>query len=195
MASRASNGAGRADAGTQSGPSPTAAPVVDLRDVIAQYYQDIYRYAYRLSGNRADAEDYTQQTFLVAQAKLSQLREPAKARNWLFAVLRSCFLKSIGRKRPILTETLDLVQDEEESARASGAIDQEDLRLALQDLPEDYRLVVLMFYFDELSYKEIAEQMGTPIGTVMSRLARAKARLRERLSLEPQERKLAGVAP
>lgn len=68
-------------------------------------------------------------------------------------------------------------------------IDRERLQLALDELPDEYRLVVAMFYFEELSYKEIASELELPIGTVMSRLSRAKGRLRHRLLAErPQQR-------
>jgi DNA-directed RNA polymerase specialized sigma24 family protein len=67
---------------------------------------------------------------------------------------------------------------------ADDSIDREELQTALGELPDEYRLVVLMFYFEELSYKEIAEQLEIPIGTVMSRLSRAKGHLRARLACE-----------
>jgi RNA polymerase sigma-70 factor (ECF subfamily) len=162
----------------------------DLRQLIADYYRDVYRYAYRLSGNQADAEDLTQQTFLVAQSKLHQLREPEKANRWLFAVLRSCFLKSVGRANPLPIDPHDLlVEDTEAAWYSSHVIDQEELQVALNGLPDVYRCVLLMFYFDELSYQEIADQIGIPIGTVMSRLARAKLRLRERLTEQSAEQR------
>lgn len=172
----------------------SGSPPVELRKLINDHYRDVYRYAYRLCGREADAEDLTQQAFLVAHSKLNQLREPEKADRWLFAVLRSCFLKSVGRPRPLFVDTLELIiEDSVESHRESQAVDREELQQALNDLSEEYRLVVLMFYFDELSYKEIAEQLEIPIGTVMSRLARAKQRLRQRIFDEPANRKVAGA--
>ena len=155
---------------------------VDLLRLVAETYGDVYRYAYRLSGNEADAEDLTQQTFLVVQSKLHQVREAAKVQRWIFAVLRSCFLKSKRRNRPVAAINLELdVDDVPEHRLAEQSLDKEELQLALNDLPEEFRLVVLMFYFEELSYQEIAQSLSLPIGTVMSRLARAKGRLRQRL--------------
>jgi RNA polymerase sigma-70 factor (ECF subfamily) len=155
---------------------------VDLPGLVREYYVSTYRYAYRLCGNQADAEDLTQQTFLVVQTKLHQVRERQKVQRWIFVVLRSCFLKSKRRTRPIAAANLELDVDEVPEHRITEqSFDKQDLQRALNDLPEEFRLVVLMFYFEDLTYQEIAEQLSLPIGTVMSRLARAKARLRRRL--------------
>jgi RNA polymerase sigma-70 factor (ECF subfamily) len=84
---------------------------------------------------------------------------------------------------------LEISVVEQDSLWDAMAIEPDVLQDALNELPDEYRLVVLMFFFDEISYKEIAQQLGVPIGTVMSRLSRAKARLRERLGGEPGARK------
>ena len=171
-----------------------ANPTAELRRLVNDYYQSLYRYAYRLCGCQADAEDLTQQAYLIAQGKLHQLREPDKADRWLFAILRSCFLKGVSRTRPIAVDSMELiVEDAGEARRQSQAIDREELQLILSDLPPEYRLIVLMFYFEDLSYKEIAEQLEIPMGTVMSRLARAKVRMRERLLAEPVPTRPAGA--
>jgi RNA polymerase sigma-70 factor (ECF subfamily) len=155
--------------------------VATLRALVVEHHAALYRYAYRLTGQQADAEDLTQQAFLVAQQKLHQLREPGRARAWLFAVLRSCFLKNCRKWSP---EPGGLWEAEEVAAEspALDAIDQQGLAEALAELPDEFRVVVLMFYFEDLSYKEIAEQLELPIGTVMSRLSRAKGHLRRRLA-------------
>ncbi len=154
---------------------------LDFRKIVARHHEAVYRYAYRLAGNQADAEDLTQQAFLVAQQRLSQVREAAKIRAWLFTVLRNCYLKSCRKVRPVPTTSLDLDLEQVAEAPSREEIDEAALQLALEDLPEDFRIVVLMFYFEDCSYKEIAAQLEIPIGTVMSRLARAKAHLRRRL--------------
>jgi RNA polymerase sigma-70 factor (ECF subfamily) len=158
---------------------------VDLRRLVNEYYQNVYRYAFRLCGNESDAEDLTQQTFFVVQTRLHQLREPDKVERWMFAVLRSCFLKSRRRQRPVAAANLELEVDEVPEHRiAESSLDKQDLQQALNELPDEFRLVVLMFYFEDLSYQEIADRLMLPIGTVMSRLSRAKARLRHRLFVE-----------
>jgi RNA polymerase sigma-70 factor, ECF subfamily len=155
-----------------------------LRQLIMAHHAPLYRYAYRLTGQPADAEDLTQQAFLLAQQKLHQLRETDRAGAWLFAIVRSCFLKACRQRRP--TAQLGEWDADELPAEAPeiDRVDQELLRMALAELPDEFRLVVLMFYFEDLSYKDIAEQLDLPIGTVMSRLSRAKGHLRRRLAEE-----------
>jgi len=150
----------------------------------------LYRYAYRLSGSAADAEDLTQQAFMIAQQKIAQLRDADSARSWLFTVLRNCFLKSVRRTRPASAGDLQLDVDEiPDRLATSEEIDSEELQAALGQLPDDFRLVLVMFYFEECSYREISEKLSLPIGTVMSRLSRAKQHLRKQLSpsSEPQQ--------
>ncbi len=164
----------------------SAGTSVDLAGLIVAHHAALYRYAYRLCGCATEADDLTQQAFLVAQQRLHQLREADRAGAWLFAVLRSCFLKSLRRQRPANAATLNVeVEEFAGPMPAAEEIDRERLAAALADLPEEFRLVVLMFYFEELSYQEIAEQLEIPIGTVMSRLSRAKGHLRRRLEDEP----------
>ena len=161
---------------------PGDGQVMDIVQLVRAHYQAVYRYAFRLAGNEADAEDLTQQTFLIAQDRLGQVRNGERVLSWLFAVLRSCFLKSRRRLRPIAAVNLELnVEEIPEHRWTESAIDREELQGALNDLPEEFRLVVLMFYFEEMSYQDIAKQLELPIGTVMSRLSRAKGRLRQRL--------------
>src|SRR4051812_33527838 len=74
-------------------PAPSAGSVVEIAGLIAAHHAPLYRYAYRLTGMAADAEDLTQQAFLIAQQKLHQLREAERAAGWLYAILRSCYLK------------------------------------------------------------------------------------------------------
>ncbi len=155
---------------------------LSMRQLVEAHHAAVYRYAYRLVGSVADAEDLTQQAFLIAQQKVQQLRDPEKADRWLFAVLRSCFLKNRRRRRPSTAANLDMDMDLVAiEPPENSEVDRELLHMALQDLPDQQRLILAMFYFDELSYKEIAGELEVPIGTVMSRLARAKSRLREQL--------------
>lgn len=159
-----------------------AAPPLSIAQLVQAHHQAVFRYAYRLVGSVPDAEDLAQQTFLIAQQKIEQIREPEKADRWLFAVLRSCFLKNRRRRRPTSAANLDLDMDNVAiEPPADQEVDRELLQLAMNELPDQHRLILAMFYFDELSYKDIANELDVPIGTVMSRLARAKGRLRESL--------------
>jgi RNA polymerase sigma-70 factor, ECF subfamily len=157
----------------------------ELLELVRQHYALLYRYAYRLAGSAADAEDLTQQTFLTAQRKLDQLREPGSAKNWLFTILRNTYLKSLRDRGREAVVSMECIAELGCDSEIELLPDQEELQAALAGLPEEYRTPLILFYFEEFSYKEIAEQMGTPIGTVMSRLARGKSYLRRRLATSP----------
>jgi RNA polymerase sigma-70 factor (ECF subfamily) len=174
-----------AESPLRDAPMPSAGPVVDIAGLIAAHHAPLYRYAYRLTGMGADAEDLTQQAFLIAQQKLHQLREAERAAGWLYAILRSCYLKWRRKRFPMTSTLADLdMADVPQPVPELRAVDSEELQQVLGELHDDLRLILLMFYFEELSYKQIADELAVPIGTVMSRLSRAKQKLRERLSAE-----------
>lgn len=155
---------------------PQAARLVD------EHYRAVFGYAYRLSGSVIESEDLTQQTFMLAQAHLNQLREPRAARVWLYTITRNEFL----RRRPqAMAVTLDDVPEptapEQEPGLFEVELTSEQLQNAIQELSTEFRVPVLMFYFENASYREIAEQLKLPVGTIMSRLSRAKAQLRRHL--------------
>lgn len=155
-----------------------------LTDLVHEHHATLFRYAYWLTGSQQDAEDVLQQTFLIAHQKLDQVRDPLATRSWLFTVLRSCFLKSKRRRRPVSFADFDLDVDHVVDPLPIRAdIDEEKLLAAIHALPDAYKLVTLMFYFEDLSYKQIAKQLDIPTGTVMSRLSRAKAHLRQALTM------------
>lgn len=171
-------------------PTPTtsgdslAGSTLTIGQVIERYHEAVYRYAFRLTGRQADAEDLAQQTFLVAQQKLGQLRDATKVDRWLFAVLRSRFAKNRSRRGPVFAGSMEMDMDAMAvEPPPADDVDRELLARALDELPDDFRLVLVMYYFEDASYKEIAQQLAIPMGTVMSRLARAKQRLREQLVL------------
>ena len=155
---------------------------VTIQQLVAEHHELLFRYAFRMSGNPCDAEDLTQQTYLIAQRKLDQLRQPAAARAWLCRILRTTFLKTCRRRHP--QPAADLEMDMNVIVGPwpdSSPIDHERLQLVLDELPDRFKLVLLMFYFEQRSYQEIADELDIPLGTVMSRLSRAKAHLRKRL--------------
>jgi RNA polymerase sigma-70 factor (ECF subfamily) len=168
--------------------APPGAALVDLASLVVAHHAAVYRYARRLCGCPVEAEDLTQQTFLIAQQRLHQLREPQRACSWLLAVLRSCFLKSIRKPRPTPVANIEEVAPAPaEETPQIDEIDPQQLAEALAELPDEFRLVVLMFYFEEVSYHQIASELEIPIGTVMSRLSRAKGHLRRRLAPAEKE--------
>jgi RNA polymerase sigma-70 factor, ECF subfamily len=152
-----------------------------LTALIEEHSEFLYRFAYRLSGSAADAEDLVQQAFLSAHTKFSQLREPSKARAWLVAVVRNAYRKSIRRERPLTFSTMNTSPEPVTESDLEQLLSAESVQEALNELPEEFRAPLILFYFDDFSYKDIAELLDIPIGTVMSRLSRGKAYLRQKL--------------
>jgi RNA polymerase sigma-70 factor (ECF subfamily) len=158
------------------------APELTVQDLVDQHYALVYRVAYRMAGSAADAEDLTQQVFLTACDKSNQVRHPEAVRGWLLTILKhACLRQKVkqSRQSPLPLEELP---DPEGDALEATEIDPEELQAALGDLPVEFRLPVVLFYFEDLSYKEIADRVGAPIGTVMSRLSRGRSYLRRRLA-------------
>ena len=114
------------------------------------------------------------------------LRDTGRARPWLFSILRNAYLHRLRADRNARCVSLDDVGDvPEPSPDPLPDVDPEQLQQALNELSEVYRTPLILYYFDDFTYREIAEQMDLPIGTVMSKLARAKAWLRARLLPTP----------
>ena len=162
---------------------------MEISQLVDQHYEPVFRFAYRLSGTSHEAEDISQQAFLDAQRKLDTLRDPDKVRAWLFMIVRNLYRRRIRDRvtrgefaLEVLADPIDQKQDSDK--RVEQALDSESLQQVLNELPEEFRSVLLLFYFRELSYREIAEQLDVPIGTVMSRLSRGKKQLRERINPE-----------
>ena len=114
--------------------------------------------------------------------KLAQLRDAAAARGWLFTIVRNCYLHRLRSRKAAKTISLDDSPEPIDRWDANPLIiEPEKLQDALNELPEAFRTPLVLYFFEEFSYRQIADQMGIPVGTVMSRLARAKAYLRDRL--------------
>jgi RNA polymerase sigma-70 factor (ECF subfamily) len=154
-----------------------------VQQLVDAHYEPLYRYAFRLSGTAADAADLTQEAFCKAQLQLHQLRDPGRAKPWLFSIVRNAYLHRLRHDAHHKSLSLDAVGDlPGPDADSPPDIEPAQLQAALDDLPEAFRTPVILFYFEDFSYRDIADQMDLPIGTVMSRLARAKAHLRARLA-------------
>lgn len=152
----------------------------EIAQLVSEHHASVYRYAFRLCGSEADAEDFAQEAFLFAHERLGQLRDASKARPWLLAIVRNCFRKKLRRRSPVTYVDFEL--DNLAADAPDSPFDLERLQAAIDDLPDEFRLVLLMHYFEFLPYRQIAEDLNVPIGTVMSRLARAKQRLRQAMS-------------
>ena len=156
---------------------------LDFNDLVKNYYTPLFRFAYSLAKNEDDACDLTQQTFYIWATKGSSLRDASKVKSWLFTSLYREFLMVRRRGRNMSSYEPELLEaempvvtpDYVSSLDAAGAVE------ALAEVDEIYRAPITLFYLEDLSYKEIAAALELPIGTVMSRLSRGKAQLKENL--------------
>jgi RNA polymerase sigma-70 factor (ECF subfamily) len=149
---------------------------------VERHHAPLFRFAFRLSGSHQDAEDLVHDTFLAAAKATGPLRAPEAVRGWLFSILRNCFLMRVRRRQQAEFAQLpeDLPEDAATTRLQEDGPDVELLQRLLNQMPEGYRTPLILFFFEEFSYREIADQIGVPIGTVMSRLARAKDWIRQR---------------
>jgi len=160
-----------------------------LRRLVDEHYDSLYRFAYRLSGSSNDADDLTQEAFCKAQVNLGQLRDVSRARCWLFQILRNLYVQKMrAAKRRACLSLDELGEPPVWTGELPAEVDSQQLQSVLNALPEAFRTPLILYYFDDFSYRDIADQLGVPIGTVMSRLARAKAFLRQRWSLVTSSR-------
>jgi RNA polymerase sigma-70 factor (ECF subfamily) len=153
--------------------------VVDLEDAVHQHYRKVYLFALHLTRDEADAADLTQYAYEQLARKRRQVREPAKVRSWLQSTL---YRKHIDQKRRIIR--FPEVEFDEEQAPHTNQFPAPGKNLdaraaveALDELEEELRAPLSLFYLNACSYKEIAETLDLPIGTVMSRLHRGKEKL------------------
>lgn len=154
-----------------------------FQSLVDQWYDPLYRFALSLSRNGDNALDLTQQTFARWAEKGSGLRDASKAKSWLFTVLYREFLNSQRQQRqettPDSEDFFESVPADETSSPRS--IDGQQAMAALQEIDQAFRAPLVLFYLENHSYKEIAEILEVPIGTVMSRISRGKEQLRRKL--------------
>ena len=150
-------------------------------DSIVELIPRLRRYARALAGDRIAADDLVQDTLERAWSKFHLYRRGTDLRAWLFTVMHNVYVNQLRAARP----AAPLDEDMLELAQAPREIDGlvlRDLDLAIRRLPPDQREVLLLVALEDMSYDETAGTLGIPIGTVMSRLARAREKLRAMLS-------------
>jgi len=167
-----------------------------------EYVDRLYGTALKLTRNQNEAEDLVQETYVRAFQHFSQFEQGTKFKAWIFRILMNTFINSYRRKgrAPVLVDFTEIEPVHEEAAHDLSFANQpvenlyelldEEVRQALERLPEEYRMVLLLASVEGFSYEEIARMLSIPIGTVMSRLFRARALMRKTLGDYAKEHRL-----
>jgi len=158
-------------------------PAATFEDLALPLFDQLYNFAHWLTQDTAEAEDLVQETYAKALRGFSSFQMGTNFRAWMYRILRNSFLSS----RTGLKTTVVFDEEDQETAPAESATpeslliaqaDREIVQQALEELPVHFREILLLCEVEEMSYQEIAETLAIPIGTVMSRLFRARKALR-----------------
>jgi RNA polymerase sigma-70 factor (ECF subfamily) len=163
---------------------------------LSGYIDGLFGYAMVLARNPTEAADLVQETYVRALKAKESLRPSSNVKSWLFTILRNIWLNQVQHQRtaPRIIELdanegiVDVAIDTSKDPHAQYVIkmEQETVRNAIQELPAEFREIIILREYEELSYQEIAAMLDCPAGTVMSRLARARSKPRILLSVNEQ---------
>jgi RNA polymerase sigma-70 factor, ECF subfamily len=153
-----------------------------------EYLDGLYSYAMVLTRNHAEAEDLVQETYIRAMQAIRRLRADSNIKGWLFTILKNIWFNQLRKRRngPQMVEieggdgaANNIVEPSKNSHDLYvSKLEAEQVRAAIQELPLEFREIILLREYEDLSYREIASILDCPLGTVMSRLGRARAKLR-----------------
>jgi RNA polymerase sigma factor (sigma-70 family) len=160
----------------------------EFQELVDSHYQALFRFAMSLTRDEDRACDLVQETFCIWAEKNAQLRDRSKAKTWLFTTLHREFLAHVRRSSRYSDESLEDAAERIPATGEANADRQMDGQRAMEllgSLDEAFRAPLMLFYLQQHSYKEIAEILEIPIGTVMSRISRGKELLRRQMTAEP----------
>ena len=159
-----------------------------------EYLDGLYSYAMVFTRNHAEAEDLVQETYIRAMQAMRRLRADSNIKGWLFTILKNIWFNQLRKRR----NGLQMIEMEVEESVANNIVEPskdshdlyvsklegEQVRAAIQELPVEFREIIVLREYEDLSYREIASILHCPLGTVMSRLGRARAKLRTLLTTQ-----------
>lgn len=163
----------------------------DFEGLVARFYEPLYQFAFSLTRSEADACDLTQQTFYVWATKGHQLRDSDKVKTWLFTTLHRQFLESRRRQNRFPHQDLEASEFELPivEPHAFSQLDTAKVLTSLARVDESFQAPVALFYLQDCSYKQIADILDLPLGTVKSRISRGIGQLQKLLAKDLQQRK------
>lgn len=176
-----------------------AKPRREFDGLVQRYHKQAYNIAYRLTGNHADAEDLTQEAFLRAFRFFDHYRRDLPFENWLFRIMSNLFVDDLRRRPKARIHSLDAPVGGDPTSESNAYLEipdnrenpervvlheelDEQIQKALNVLPPDFRMTVILADIEGMSYEEISETMKCSLGTVRSRLHRGRKMLRGRLA-------------
>ncbi len=178
---------------------------IEFENLVLEHLDMLYAVALRLTHNAADAEDLTQNTVVKALRFHDKFKEGTYIKAWLLTILRNTFINEYRRRarRPTFVELTGAepaphlgpdpnIPLQAEDGKTNGLLEllDDEVRLAIESLPNDFRVAVIMADLEDKSYKEIADAMECPLGTVMSRLYRGRKLLRDQLEEYARKRRV-----
>jgi RNA polymerase sigma-70 factor, ECF subfamily len=170
---------------------------MDYEQVVALFYEGLYRFGYSLARNQDDACELTQETFARLLAKGGHIRDHSKVKAWLFTTLYRIYLGWKRREARLPHFDIDSVEHELPlvTPEIVDGLEHKAVLQSLLEMEEHHRVPLTLFYLENRSYREIADLLDISIGTVMSRLSRAKAALRAGLAAKSigLERKIVSI--
>lgn len=169
-----------------------------MENILNEYLKSVYNYAYRIAGNKNDAEDITQETFIKIWKNFKKINENKNLKAWIFAIARNTIIDHLRKRKNISFSQLDEQDNEDEKNYFSENIAdveplpdeiferkelKEELKEALAKIRPDFREIILLHYVEDLTFEEIAKIVEKPLNTVKSHHRRSLSEIRKLLLL------------